>query len=121
MKVSYIELLGRKYPLCFSLAASQKISDEFGGMDKMQEALGSGDIGKMAHAVDVVLSTLMDAGQIYCRMANMECPEPLSCRPADVIDLSDPEAIKTIFAAMAVGSERDVEVASKNVTPTQGK
>ena len=121
MKISYIELLGKKYPLCFSLAASQKISDEFGGMDKMQKALGSKDFGEMAHAIDVVLTTLMDAGRIYCRMANIECPEPMECRPADVIDISDPAAIQAIFSAMTVGNEREVEVSSKNATPTQGQ
>ena len=121
MKISYIELLGKKYPLCFSLAASEKISDEFGSMEKMTKSLKSNDFGTMAKTVDAVLTALMDAGQIYCRMANIECPPPLECRPADLIDLSDPTAIQAIFEAMAVGNEREVEVVSKNAKTTPGK
>ena len=34
MKVSYIELLGKKYPLCFSLTAATEMEEAFGGLDK---------------------------------------------------------------------------------------
>lgn len=122
MKVSYIELLGKKYPLCFSLSASERLSDAFGGMDKMQEALSdTKDIGKLAKAVDTILTALMDAGNIYCKMANIETPEKLLCRPSDLIDMSDPAAISAIFSAISAGNEREVEVADSKNAETQGK
>lgn len=121
MKVSYIELLNKRYPLCFSLAASEKISDEFGGFEEMQQQLSGKDTGKLAKAIDKVLMILMDAGQTYCKMAGIECPPPLECRPADLIDISDPESIRAIFSAISTSNEREVEVASKNAEATMGR
>jgi len=121
MKISYINFLGTDYPLCFSMAASRKLSETFGGFDKMQEKLGSGDVAVLADVVDKILEILMEAGRIYCRMAKLECPEPLACRPSDIIDVSDPAAVSAIFAAMTAGSEREVEVVLKNAETTSGK
>ena len=121
MKISYFEALGVKYPLCFSMAASGKLSDAFGGLDKMQEKLGSGDVAAMAKAIDTILNILMEAGRVYCKMAKIECPEPLGCNPSDIIDVSDPAALNAILAAMAAGNEREVEVSSKNVETTSGQ
>lgn len=120
MKISYIELVGKKYPLVFSLAASEAISDAFGGFDKMQEGLSGADTGKLAKTVDTVLAILLDAGQKYCKIAGIECPEALPCRPADVIDISDPAAVKAIFSAITNSNDREVEVASKNAEATTG-
>lgn len=121
MKISYIELLGKKYPLVFSLAASEKISDAFGGFDKMQKSLTTTDTGKLAKTIDTMLSILMDAGQKYCKMAGIECPPPLDCRPADLIDISDPTAVSAIFTAISASNEREVEVVSKNAEAAPGK
>lgn len=120
MKISYINLLGKKYPLCFSLSASECISDEFGGFEQMKKSLADDDTGKLAKTVDTVLAILMDAGQKYCKIAGIECPEPLQCRPGDVIDISDPESVQAIFRAISTGNEREVEVASKNAEATTG-
>jgi len=121
MKISYIELLGKKYPLCFSLAATEKLNDAFGSMDKMTEAVTSKNVGEMAKAIDTILAVLMEAGRTYCRVTGQECPEPLDCRPADLIDLTDPTAVNAIYSAMAVGKEREVEVSSKNAETTSGQ
>jgi len=121
MKISYIELLDKQYPMCWSLAASEKISEKYGSMENMQKAIGSKDFATMSKAIDFVLGTLIDAGRIYCQMAKIECPEALPCRPADLIDLSDPTAMNAMLEAMTKGNERDVEVASKNGKTTQGK
>jgi len=120
MKISYIELLGKKYPLCFSLAATEKLNDAFGSMEKMTEAVTGNNVGDMAKAIDIILTVLMEAGRKYCKVTGQECPEPLECRPADLIDLTDPSAVSAIYSAMAVGKEREVEVSSKNAETTQG-
>ncbi len=119
MKVNYIKLLGRDYPLCFSLTASQELSDAFGGLDKMTKELTGKDMGKMVKAVNITLTALMKAGRIYCEAVGQECPEPLPCSPCDVIDMTDPESIKAIFAAINGDSERTVE--TKNAKATRGK
>ena len=119
MKVSYIKLLDRDYPLCFSLTASQELAEAFGGLDKMSKELASSDMAKMCKAVNVTLNALMKAGRIYAGAIGRECPEPLPCEPCDVIDMTDPESIKAIFAAINGDTERSVETKKKK--PTQAK
>lgn len=119
MKVSYITLLDREYPLCFSLTASQELSDAFGGLDKMTKDLTGKDMGKMVKAVNTTLGILMKAGRIYSEAIGREVPEALPCQPCDVIDMTDPESIKAIFAAINGDTERSVE--TKNAKTTQGK
>jgi hypothetical protein len=63
MKVTYIELLGERHPLCFSLAASEALDESFGGLDRMTQALSSGSLSQTAKAVDMVLQILMNVGR----------------------------------------------------------
>lgn len=121
MRITYVELLGEQYPLCFSLAASEKLSEIFGSLDNITKELDKGDVASQVKVVDAVLSVLMEAGQTYCKMAHIDCPPPLTCRPADVIDISDPSAVSAIFAAITSGNKREVEAETKNVEATQGK
>ena len=111
MRLTYIELLGNKYPMCFSLAATEKLTSEFGSLEEMQKALTSDNPVK---AVNIMLKILMDAGRKYCEVAGIEQPPSLPCDPADVIDVSDPSAVSVIFKAISSSSEREVEVAGKN-------
>lgn len=110
MRISYIKLLGKDYPLCFSLSATERLTEEFGSLEKMQEEMSRNSISSICKVLDI----LMEAGQRYCKAAGIECPEPLPCSAADVIDLSDPEAVTTVFSAINRGTEREVEVAEKN-------
>lgn len=122
MKITYITLLGQDYPLCFSLAASAKLSDAFGGLDKLEAMVTGKDVGKTAKAVDTLLNTLMEAGRIYCEMAHIETPEPLKCNPSDLLDMTDPAALSAVLAAITAGNKRDVEtVDSKNREATPEK
>ena len=79
MKVTYIELLGERHPLCFSLAASEALDESFGGLDRMTQALSSGSLSQTAKAVDTVLQILMKAGRVYCgaRGGRTAAPAPL--------------------------------------------
>lgn len=119
MKVSYITLLDRDYPLCFSLSASEELADAFGSLDKMTKDLTGKDMGKMCKAINVTLNALMKAGRIYSEALGREVPEPLPCQPCDVIDMTDPESVKAIFAAINGDTKRSVE--AKNAKTTQGK
>ena len=122
MKVSYIELLGEKHPLCFSLSATEEICEAFGGTDEMMTAISSADTLTKLKAVSTTLDILMRAGRKYCEVAGLDMPEnPLPCRAADVIDITDDSAIKAIFGTFKNDSERTVEAKSKNARPTQGE
>ena len=110
MRIAYIELLEAQHPLCFSLSAIEKLTDEFGSLEKMQDELGKNSI----KAINTVLDVLLEAGRKYCEAAHIDCPPPLPCRPADLIDLSDPGAVAAIFSAISAGNKREVEAAEKN-------
>lgn len=116
MRISYIELAGERHPLCFSLTAIESISEEWGDMDGMSKAISDTEnlAGKL-NAINRLLEILIAAGRRYGEMVGMELPPPLKCRPGDLIDITDSDAISNIFAAITNDSKRDVEAASKNV------
>lgn len=120
MKITYATFLGREYPMVFSLSAAEQIEEKFGGLEGLQAALSTRSFADMARVVDDAFGILMDAGREYCRVAGLDCPEALPCRPSALIDMSDPEGLKLIFAAINGDSRREVEVREKNGEATQG-
>lgn len=120
MRVSTIELLGKKYPLCFSLTAATEMEEAFGGLDKLSERLTGGSLAQMAGAVNTALEILLKAGRVYASASGMEIPEPLPCAPADLIDVTDGTAVKAIFSTLSGDTEREVETVSPNGEAAQG-
>ena len=118
MKVTYVEFLGQKHPLCFSLAASEKILEEFGSLENMSLEITGKDVIRKVHALDRVLQILMKAGRIYVSACGDDLPPELPCRPADLIDVRDPKAVEAIFSVMRTDTERTVETDTKNGEPT---
>lgn len=110
MKLSYVQLGGEKHPVCFSLSAIESIEDEFGSLDTMRDGLAKGSV----KAINTVLEIMLEAGRAYCLGMGMDCPPKLRCRPADLIDVTDTDVVKDIFAVISGDSERSVEVRSKN-------
>lgn len=122
MRLSYIELLGEKHPMCFSLAASEALAEKFGGLENMDKALSGGDIRTTANAIDTILTVLLKAGRTYVSAIGGELPPEIQCRPADLIDVTDgAEAIKSMFSAIQNDNAREVEAKSKNGGATQEK
>lgn len=121
MRVSYIELLGAKHPMCFSLTAATELDEAFGGLDAMSEQIQSGGLAARAVAINKTLEILMRAGRIYASASGMELPDPISCRPADLIDVTDGSAVRAIFSAISGDMEREVETVEKNGEATQGR
>lgn len=120
MRISYATFLGVRYPMVFNLVAAEQIEERFGGLDGLQAALTTRRFGDMAKAVDGAFGILMDAGREYCQAAGIDCPPPLPCRPSAIIDLTDPEELKMIFAAISGDAKRAVEVSGKNGEATPG-
>lgn len=120
MKVTYIELLGKQHPLCFSLAASEKLDEAFGDLDRMQAELFSGNVKRVVKAADTILQVLLNAGRIYMSACGEPLPDPLPCRPADVIDVADQSAINAIWASIRDDSKQEVATETKNAEATQG-
>lgn len=119
-RVEYIELLGKKYPMCFTPAVAEELEEEFGSLNNIGEGLAND--GKQMKALNTMVETLMEAGQNYAKIIGLECPEPLPCRAADVIDMTDPdtvaELIQLVSRTISAGSSRQVEAKVKNPEAT---
>ena len=120
MKVAYIELAGKKHPLCFSLTAANALDKAFGSLESMSDRILSSNVGQQLEAINTVLEILLKAGRIYASASGMEIPDPLPCSPADLIDVTDGEAVRSIFSAISGDTEREVETVPKNQEATQG-
>lgn len=119
MKVHYIEFLGKKHPLCFSMAAAEELDEHFGGLDKMADELISDDIKRVAKATDKVLTEMMKAGRIYAKAMGMDLPDQISCRPSDLLDPREGKAVVAVFAALRGDTARKVKTEG-NAEATQG-
>lgn len=121
MKRSYIELLGEKHPLCFSMSAVEEIAEEFGDVDAMSSVLTSGKQSDKIRAASKVLDILLRAGRRYCLAMGEDLPPALPCSVADILDPTDTAGIQAIFDTMRQDTAQEVEAKSKNASPTQGK
>lgn len=118
MRINHIELLGEQYPMVFSSKAAERLADEFGSLDKMKEAITADNPFK---AVNTIIKILVECGRKYCEVMKIDCPPPLPCDPGELIDVSDPNALSSIFSTIANGNEREVEAVEKNGATTQNK
>lgn len=114
MKTTYIELAGQRYPLRFTLAAEERLSEYFGGMENMAAAFSNGNEAKTIFALDKVLTILLDAGRAYADACGEELPPKLTCRPVELLDARDPGALRAVFGVIKGDTEREVEVEAKN-------
>lgn len=119
MKLHYIELLEEKHPLCFSFAAAEELDEHFGGLDKMADELTSKDIKRVAKAIDKVLTEMLKAGRIYAGAMGVDLPNPIRCRPSDLLSPKEGMALRAIFAAIKGDSARKVKIQG-NAEATQG-
>lgn len=100
--------------MCFSLSAIEEICDAFGSIEDMQTAIDSDNTAAKLSAVGKLLNILIKAGRRYGQLTGMELPKEIKGNVADLIDIMDPDAIAKIFEAITNGSEREIEVRSKN-------
>ena len=121
MRISYIELGGNKYPMCLSLTATEELTERFGDLSNMDKALSSGNIAEIARATNDIIEILMKAGRIYATYMGQDVPPELTCKPGDLIDITDGTAIKAIFETIRTEMGREVETKTKNAGATQGK
>lgn len=121
MKVTYIELLGQKHPLCFSLKAYEEVLASFGSMDALYATLTSSDLTDIIRGLDELLPILMRAGRLYASAIGEQLPPALKCRPSDVLDARDPAALGAVIASIKNDTARTVETVPKNGEATSGR
>lgn len=72
MRVSFLEIEGRKYPLCFSLATSEIITEKYKNIEMMSRNLNDKNF-PLSRKIDMVcdiLSVLMKSGCDYYNILN---------------------------------------------------
>ena len=119
MRVTYLELLGQKHPMCFSVTASAELDHAFGGLENMSKRMTDGSLAQKVGAINTALEILLKAGRVYASAAGLDVPPPLPCEPGDLMDVTDGNAVNTIFSAISGSAGREVEIESKNVGATR--
>lgn len=124
-RIGSFELNGEQYPLNLSMKATRLISERFGGMENVEEAVKGKSIGEVLGTLSWLLTVLMHQGFAYCDLTGAERPEKLFkqeelevlLQPADI-----PAIQKAVFGTIASGAAREVETedGGKNVETTQG-
>lgn len=111
MDVHYLKINGVEYPACFSMAATEDIVKEFGGMEAMSSSLIERDVT----TVGTMLRILISAGIEFCELTGREHPQLPKGRLTAMLSVKETEEIvKQIFELMTADAERTVEVQSKN-------
>lgn len=129
-KTTYIDFYGKKYPLCLTVSAHERINDTFGGLAGMAQVMSEKDEAAVG-AVANLMHALMIGGQ-----SRIKALAWLSGENADVPSVPDLEILKglltledipkyqqALFDNVALSSAQEVEVApetEKNGEATQG-
>lgn len=123
MKIKTIELLGEQHPLCFSMTASQNLTERFGSIQAMGEQLMSDDRSIRVDAINDVLTELLRAGRIYAKAKGEELPREITCKPVDIMPPDTAEPVALIISVLAADAKREVEVENtgKNAEATLNK
>lgn len=136
-KLTYIKIAGKNYPMSFSLGASKKLIEKFGGVERIQAELNKP--GKDLEKLDLViyvLSLLISQGCAYKNYFEKDMPIPEDAPviegkwtpiPQEVLEIAVQmqdmeELIEKISACIARSNKKEVEAkpAGKNIGATQG-
>lgn len=123
----YVEIAGKRYPIRFSLAAMRAVTEKFGSIDKMGEAMSGGNNAETLEALAWVLGVMIRQGCEYKNLFDTaSAPEkndpvengkyiPLSDECLAVaLDVKDlPEMSQKITEAMRVGQSQEIETKKK--------
>ena len=122
MELQYIELLGEKQPMCFSMTAAQNLTRKFGSIEEMGEQLMNDDVSIRRDAINDALTELICAGRTYARAKGDPLPPELPCAVADVIDPETVPYVIKILSVLKRDSAREVEIGEtgKNGGATSG-
>lgn len=136
-RLTYIKIAGKNYPMSFSLGASKKLIEKFGGVEKIQSELSKpGKDLKKLDLIIYVLSLLISQGCAYKNYFEKDMPVPEDSPvidgkwvpiPQEVLEIAvqmqDMEELtEKISACIARSNKKEVEAkpAGKNGKATQG-
>ena len=128
-RVTFVEIVGRKYPLSFSLAAAKEIINRFGSLEKMESTMASME-SVSEDAIDTVttiLEILIKQGCAYLNKFGKDLPKEKGAKydeeyksltkeeievGIDVFEVD--KAIEAIWLCMNQSGKKEIETESKN-------
>ena len=123
-RITYAEICGREYPLCLTVAAHQKIIDQFGGLVEMADQMG----GEKSIAQCAWLThTLIEGG--IAREKALAWMEDTEAQPRkmptlellkDAMDLAEAEGLWPVLFG-AIRRSRKLTVETDPTEGTEGK
>lgn len=75
-KIVYVNIVGKSYPMSFSLGASKKIIEKYGSAEKMKVQLKKSDDVKKIDMISEVLELLIAQGCAYKNYFEKDIPAP---------------------------------------------
>ncbi len=112
MKTSRIEIEGREYLLCCPIVTMKELSEHFGGLEKIDKVMNSGDLSVVVDECTWILSAFMRAGERYAEQNNLEYNKALSveqlqelCDMATLFDIRE-----NIFDVLSASSKQEIEL-----------
>lgn len=111
MRTASIKIGGKAHLLCFSARVVRAVTERYGGMENIDEALSTEDTVKALDEAVWLLAAMMDGGARYAKINGLETEPPLTADELlDVMDLNDFGQLRTkITEAVVFGRETHVE------------
>ncbi|MCQ5025459.1 hypothetical protein NE612_01225 [Oscillibacter valericigenes] len=112
MRTATIIIDGQQHLLCFSTRVIRAVTERYGDIVKLYEAISTKDA---VHNLDEsiwLLAAMLDAGDRYARMHNLDNPAPLTAEQLyDACDISDFARLRlSIMETVTNGQKTHVEV-----------
>lgn len=111
MRTASIEIGGKVHLLCFSARVVRAVTERYGGMENIDEALSTENPVKALDEAVWLLAAMMDGGARYAKMSGLETPPPLTADELlDVLDIGDFAKMRAKIAeTITNGKETHVE------------
>lgn len=122
-RIVYVKIAGKDYPMSFSLGASKKIMEKYGGAEKMKASLDKAKDAKKIDMVTELLELLIAQGCAYKNYFEKDIPVPDNAPviegkwtplPREAIEIAvgvyDVEELSDKIAeCVSAGSKKEVE------------
>lgn len=111
MRTASIEICGKAHLLCFSARVVRAVTERYGGVESIDEALSTEDRVKALDEAVWLLAAMMDGGARYAKFNGLETPPPLTADELlDVLDIGDFAKMRAKIAeTITNGKETHVE------------
>lgn len=134
-RITFVNIAGKNYPMSFSLGASKKIIEKYGGAEKMKTSLEKAEDVQKIDMVTELLELLIAQGCAYKNYFEKDIPAPEDSPvfegkwvplPREAIEIAvgvyDVEELsEKILECIGKGSKKEVETRSEGKNTNGGQ